>query len=161
MLLVDIEFCDFHDLDDIYSIEKEAHPNPWPYDVFETDLKYRGDRIFYLGARWRGKLCGFGVCRREGKALKIMNLAVLPEFRRHKVASQLLLALGEVGLELTCRKALLEVRVTNRPAITLYEQFGFKKLRILSRYYEDGEDAYLMASPLPFPGVKAEESVDV
>lgn len=89
-----------------------------------------------------------------------MNLAVLPEFRRHKVASQLLLAMGEVGLELACKKILLEVRVTNRPAITLYEQFGFKKLRVLSRYYEDGEDAYLMTSPLPFPGVKAEESVD-
>ena len=72
-----------------------------------------------------------------------MNLAVHPDFRRNKIGSQLLLAMGELGVSLGCKRALLEVRVTNHPARLLYEQFGFKPIRLLSRYYQDGEDALL------------------
>jgi ribosomal-protein-alanine N-acetyltransferase len=43
------------------------------------------------------------------------------------------------------RQSFLEVRRSNQPAITLYEQFGFQIAGIRSRYYKDnGEDALLM-----------------
>ena len=38
----------------------------------------------------------------------------------------------------------LEVRVSNEPAIRLYEKLGYKKLGIIPFYYADGEDAFLM-----------------
>ena len=38
----------------------------------------------------------------------------------------------------------LEVRVSNTPAIRLYEKFGFRKARIIKGYYSDGENAYVM-----------------
>ena len=38
----------------------------------------------------------------------------------------------------------LEVRVSNVPAIGLYEKCGFKKAAIRRQYYQDGEDAFLM-----------------
>ncbi len=43
------------------------------------------------------------------------------------------------------RRINLEVRVTNQPAITLYEALGFEKRKVLPQYYGDGEDAYLMS----------------
>jgi len=46
------------------------------------------------------------------------------------------------------QEVVLEVRVSNEPAINLYRGIGFKVVRILRRYYADGEDAYLMAAPL-------------
>jgi len=54
----------------------------------------------------------------------------------------------------------LEVRVTNHPARLLYEQFGFKPIRLLLRYYQDGEDAYLMESPLPFQIVLPKDNAE-
>ena len=160
MLLVDIRYCSLKDLNDIYSIEMAAYEYPWPYEIFEADLKRKIGKIFYIGAWWGNKLCGFGTCRREKRKLKIMNLAVHPDFRRNKIGSQLLLAMGELGESLGCKRALLEVRVTNHPARLLYEQFGFKPIRLLLRYYQDGEDAYLMESPLPFQIVLPKDNAE-
>jgi len=42
----------------------------------------------------------------------------------------------------------LEVRVSNTPAISLYEKLGFRVVGRIPRYYSDGEDAYIMARPL-------------
>jgi ribosomal-protein-alanine N-acetyltransferase len=41
------------------------------------------------------------------------------------------------------------VKVTNETARAFYEKFGFNKVRRVRRYYEDGEDAWLMAKGLP------------
>jgi ribosomal-protein-alanine N-acetyltransferase len=39
----------------------------------------------------------------------------------------------------------LEVRVSNKSAVKMYENLGFKIKSRLRTYYRDGEDAYLMA----------------
>ncbi|MCC6033023.1 MAG: ribosomal-protein-alanine acetyltransferase, partial [Desulfurococcaceae archaeon] len=36
-------------------------------------------------------------------------------------------------------------RVSNEPAIRLYEKLGFRKVQRIRFYYLDGEDAWLMA----------------
>jgi [ribosomal protein S18]-alanine N-acetyltransferase len=40
------------------------------------------------------------------------------------------------------------VRQTNAPARAFYEKFGFRKVRIVRNYYEDGEDGLLMTKDL-------------
>lgn len=42
----------------------------------------------------------------------------------------------------------LEVRVSNEPAINLYKSFGFQKVTIKEKYYDDGEDAIYMVKGL-------------
>jgi ribosomal-protein-alanine N-acetyltransferase len=42
----------------------------------------------------------------------------------------------------------LEVRVSNHPAIELYKKLGFKKTKRNSGYYLNGEDAWVMATPV-------------
>lgn len=41
-------------------------------------------------------------------------------------------------------KFCLHVEVTNKPAIKLYESFGFIKVETVKEYYEQGQDAYYM-----------------
>jgi ribosomal-protein-alanine N-acetyltransferase len=41
-------------------------------------------------------------------------------------------------------RVVLEVRVSNHAAISLYEKFGFKKVAQRPRYYADGENADIM-----------------
>jgi ribosomal-protein-alanine N-acetyltransferase len=38
----------------------------------------------------------------------------------------------------------LMVKVTNREARAFYEKYGFRKVRTVRRYYEDGNDGWLM-----------------
>ena len=53
------------------------------------------------------------------------------------------------GLKLRgCKEAYLEVRVSNIPAISLYEKLGFRKESVINGYYRDGEAAYLMVKDL-------------
>ena len=49
-------------------------------------------------------------------------------------------------MEAACAE--LEVRTDNRLAIRLYERRGFRIAERLPRYYQNGDDAYLMIRPL-------------
>jgi ribosomal-protein-alanine N-acetyltransferase len=72
-----------------------------------------------------------------------MNVAVSPERRRAGVATGLIGQLLETsGGELPIT---LEVRVSNREAIAMYEGLGFRSAGVRPRYYQDnGEDALIM-----------------
>ena len=43
----------------------------------------------------------------------------------------------------------LTVRMSNGPAITLYEREGYRSVDIWKRYYNDGEDGLVMEKTLP------------
>ena len=47
-----------------------------------------------------------------------------------------------------CENSTLEVRVSNTVAINLYKSFGYEIVTTRKRYYENGEDAYLMLKEL-------------
>ncbi len=88
---------------------------------------------------------------RISKAGHVISIAVLPEYRRLGIASALLKNAMKILKEVyDCSEVFLEVRVSNTPAINLYEKLGFMKVDRIKRYYIDGEDAYLMARELPF-----------
>ena len=149
MFLVDIDFCGIEALDEIFAIESLCNPTPWIRAWIERDLNLDNGLSCYLGARYRKNLVGFGACRRQKKRLYIMNLAVHPHYRRRGVASQLLLALAEIGTTWEMRSATLDVRESNGDAQALYRGFGFRVVGRTRAYYQDGEDSYVMTASLP------------
>ena len=64
-------------------------------------------------------------------------------FRRRGIAQAMInAALGECG---ECSSLTLEVRVSNQPAITLYEKLGFSQVGRRRNFYENPrEDAFIM-----------------
>ncbi len=75
----------------------------------------------------------------------LVSIAVLREYRRNGIGSALLRETINVMRHIYNTASLfLEVRVSNLPAIRLYEKFGFKIVRRVPRYYRDGEDAFVM-----------------
>lgn len=82
---------------------------------------------------------------RQYKVVHLISIAVLPEHRRRGIGSELLRrVIEEARRDAGVVSVYLEVRVSNEPAIRLYEKFGFRKARIIRGYYRDGEDAYVM-----------------
>lgn len=75
----------------------------------------------------------------------IISLAVEPEYRRRGIATALIHeTFRRLKLYYNAKECLLEVRVSNTPAISLYKKIGFQVIRVIKGYYADGESAYLM-----------------
>jgi ribosomal-protein-alanine N-acetyltransferase len=96
-----------------------------------------------LAAEDEDGLIGYLVCARYDEVWHLMNVAIHPDRRRQRIATDLIERLFEdagPGARFT-----LEVRVSNGPAIKMYERFGFKSAGRRQRYYHDnGEDALIM-----------------
>lgn len=75
----------------------------------------------------------------------VISLAVLPHVRRMGIGKSLLSRAVEAIKKRDVKEVYLEVRVSNTPAINLYQKLGFKIMRRVPRYYADGEDAYVMS----------------
>ena len=76
--------------------------------------------------------------------IQIMDIGVLPQFRRQGVGSKLMQRLMGLAAEKN-QRITLEVRSGNKSAIHLYEKLGFANVGLRRAYYDDGEDAVLYA----------------
>jgi len=131
----------YSDLPAVISIERRSFPTPWSLAMFVLELSKPSG--ICLAATSDDELLGYLVCSRYDQVWHLMNVAVAPERRRGGIAGRLISRL----LEETGRKLpfTLEVRVSNRAAIAMYEKLGFRSEGIRPRYYQDnGEDALIM-----------------
>lgn len=148
------------DIDQIIKINRLSLPENYPYYFFVEHAK-EYTNAFYVAEAEKGKIVGYVMPRIElgfsnfraiptfVKKGHIVSIAVLEEYRRKGIGTELLKASMKSMKEYYgAEEVYLEVRVSNYPAISLYEKLGFKKIKVLRGYYADGEDAYLMATPL-------------
>ena len=79
----------------------------------------------------------------------ITNVAVSPAHRKKGYGEALVSKAKELAKEKQLEMILLEVRVSNAPAISLYKKMGFEELGIRKKFYEHPvEDAIIMKCPL-------------
>lgn len=145
------------ELKEVIEINLICLPEHYPYDFWLDHLDAWGKA--FLVAEVDKKIVGYVMCRVESglgfisnklsRLGHIVSIAVLPEYRRRGIGRRLMIeVLSRLKNQYDVTEAYLEVRVSNVPAIRLYESLGFKKVKILKYYYLDGEDAYLMAREL-------------
>nr|WP_236698174.1 ribosomal protein S18-alanine N-acetyltransferase [Pyrodictium occultum] len=146
------------DLPMIIAINRATLPENYPEWFWRDHLEKWGDAFFV--AEVEGRIVGYVMSRVEygaptftkGLIVKkghIVSIAVLEGYRRRGIGTALMkAALKALKERYGCKEVYLEVRVSNEPAIRLYEKLGFKKVRVIPMYYLDGEDAYLMAREL-------------
>jgi ribosomal-protein-alanine N-acetyltransferase len=79
----------------------------------------------------------------------VISIAVLPEYRKKGIGTALLNeAINRMKNNYGTEAVYLEVRVSNKDAISLYKKMGFEEVRIIKEYYRNGEDAYVMVKKL-------------
>ncbi|SCU84499.1 LADA_0D02014g1_1 [Lachancea dasiensis] len=96
---------------------------------------------------------GCVVCKYEehrGARLRgyIGMLAVAQQFRRRGIAKELVAIAIEKMQTLGCDEVMLETEVENTTALSLYEGFGFIRLKRMFRYYLNQGDAFKLILPL-------------
>ena len=130
------------DLTLVHQLECASQSDPWSFQHFvdEFDNQAASVDLYWCRETLAGFLCSWLVAGE----LQIQNLATLPAMRRRGIAARLLEHAVSRSLAKGLASIWLEVRISNRPAIALYEGFGFVPGGVRAAYYPDGEDALVM-----------------
>ena len=145
------------DIDAVLAIEAAApEAAAWSRQAYETILGDPARGICLLAvnddARREQITVGFVCFRVIGPEAELLNLAVLPPFRRLGIGARLL---GEALQDAAHRGAheiFLEVRDSNLVARALYKRFGFEIKGRRPKYYHDPpEDALTLHRCLEMP----------
>ncbi len=93
------------------------------------------------------RVIGFiaGDPRRQDGHTIISTIGVDPDYQRRGIGERLL---REVEARATLPRVQLMVRQSNLPALHLYHKLDYAIVETWPRYYEDGEDAYVMEKNL-------------
>lgn len=140
------------DIPAVHEIERLSFPVPWPAYAFRQELET--NRLArYLVVRSGDRTVAYGGIWLMVDEAHVTTFAVLPDWRRKGVGARLMLALVDLSREVGAHVITLEVRLSNIPARTLYQRFGFRPVGVRPRYYSDnGEDALIMTTdPLDSP----------
>ncbi len=135
------------DLHAIEEIEHRSYPTPWSRSMFAGELAKPSS--ICLGAfetdDEEAALVGYLIVSRYVDAWHVMNVAVDPDHRSRGVATMLLERLFDLTVDDARRGYTLEVRVSNKKAVDLYERLGFRSRGLRRGYYTDNrEDALIM-----------------
>ncbi len=137
----------YRDLEDIFRIELESFKIPYPKKYLAALLALAGD--LFLVAETQEGIVGYAVgILRLNHIGHIVSIAVTKRWRRKGIGTRLIRELERRFKERNMKASRLEVRVSNKPAIKLYEKLGYKVVDRIENYYPDGEDAYLMFKEL-------------
>ena len=140
---MDYVFMDESHVDAIVELEKICFSDPWSRNSIQSEL--RNPLSCWIVAMENGELAGYVGSQAVMGWADMMNLAVAPAFRRTGIAERLVTTLIEqlIQRDVTCLT--LEVRVTNTPAISLYEKLGFVQVGLRPNYYHNPkEDALIL-----------------
>lgn len=138
-----VRLCERADLPGVLEILAQApEAASWSAAELEEALQLHGK--YFLVAGKRGDLTGFVLGRRIGGEGEILNLAVKPDSRRQGLGKFLVQRLLEILEEDGVASVFLEVRESNRPAVSLYHERGFAQVGVRSSYYRDPVEAALV-----------------
>lgn len=131
------------DIELLSELENKVFHSPWTLEQFKYEVlenQYAKVIVLILDDTLVGyidywiifdqatinKVCVSEKFRKQGIGQKLLDFA-LKDFKKNE-----------------CLIATLEVRVSNKAAISLYEKNGFEIVLTKKQYYSDGEDAFYM-----------------
>ena len=127
----------------IAQLEKRCFTDPWSEKSIASELE--NPLALWLVAVDGEKLIGYVGSQTVLGETDMMNLAVAPEARRQGTGRALVLALVDALTEKGSHSLMLEVRVSNTPARTLYASLGFSQVGRRPKYYVNPkEDALIL-----------------
>ena len=146
MQSIKIQLMEADNIDDILNIEELCYgEHHWSYESFVTELNNQIST--YKCAMNEDKCVGYMGIWKIIEEAHVTNLSVHPDYQNKKIAHMLLLSSIDECYQNKIKYITLEVRVSNKKAIHLYEKFGFKSLGVRKKYYQDNnEDALIMWS---------------
>jgi ribosomal-protein-alanine N-acetyltransferase len=137
------------DVDTVATLAAECADDAWPASMFQSELECAGSQVWLLKDSG-GRLLGFIVLRVVAGVAEIFNVAVSPRHQRCGHGTLLITHAVSQARDADCERVWLEVRESNKSAISLYNQCRFITIGIRPGYYDKGnENAVQMELNLP------------
>lgn len=137
------------DLSQVITIEEKVYPFPWTLGIFQDCLRVGYCCWVLVSER---QVIGYGVMSVVIDESHILNLCIHPRCQGAGLGRRLLLRLLKIARQHGAETTFLEVRISNRAALRLYESLGFVEVGRRRGYYpalEEGrEDALVMSLEL-------------
>ena len=136
------------DIDEMVAIENCIFPYPWTRGNF-VDSVASGYSVW--GCRVAGELVGYFVLMIAVDEAHLLNISVAGKRQRMGFGARLLEWAMTSAQQAGASSLLLEVRPSNRSALALYRQFGFRQIGLRRGYYpaaEGCEDALVLRREL-------------
>lgn len=133
------------DVEDVAIIEAEAYgKHHWTKSSFYDEMSNNLAK-YYCAKTSTGETIGYAGTWHIIDEGHITTIAVKNEFLRNHIGEALIHRIIEDCYKNGVKYLTLEVRVSNTPAIKLYEKYGFQSLGTRKGYYQDNnEDALIM-----------------
>ncbi len=130
------------DVKAIADIERECFALPWS----EGEIVSACKRADFCGvvAQIDNQVVAYLLGLSLFENAEVLRIAVKKEFRGKKLGATVLDSFFEKVKARGAETVFLEVRVSNLPAIRLYESRAFTRGRVREKYYENGESAVEM-----------------
>ena len=128
-----VRFANKDDIDKVLEIECLSFLESWDYHTFKLAL----DDIFLIFEEQDISAFLIAICCYKNIRATIMKMAVHPDHRRKGIATALLNKVLEILREKEIIEVCLNVDIVRKPAITLYQKFGFQ---ISKTIHMDSED---------------------
>lgn len=140
------------DLDAVVAIEEASFYNPTTREWYETELARPEVCFVYVIRTSEAPVAGFVAFWRVLDEMHINNLAIDPRWRGRGLGRALLRGVMAAAAGRGIRRATLEVRRSNTPALRLYESEGFATVGVRPNYYAHPvEDALVLAAVVESP----------
>jgi ribosomal-protein-alanine N-acetyltransferase len=143
-----------HDLLEVVEIEETCGLSRWGWESYHAELTSGNSVLMFVAGinEWSAGpfhsnlIGGFLAARILADQMHINNVAVRPAYRRLGLASSLLETALREGERCGAIEALLEVRISNLAAQSLYRKLGFRPSGQRRDYYAlPTEDALVMS----------------
>ena len=133
-------------LPQVAELEAVCFADPWSEKALELLLS---DGAYGAVCLQEGRVVAYGGVLWAPDEGQITNIATHPDSRRCGMGAAVLEHLIEAAKARGCEQLSLEARVSNLPAIALYERYGFLKMGLRRGFYKHPtEDAYVMCLSL-------------
>ena len=127
----------------IAQLETECFSDPWSVRSITSELN--NPLSLWFVAMNGEEVVGYVGSQSVLDEADMMNLAVSDLYRRQKIGEQLVELLIENLKKRAVKSLSLEVRISNEPAIRLYEKLGFVQVGRRPKYYTNPrEDALIL-----------------
>lgn len=136
--------ADLSKLDELSEFSAQFFDEIWSTSSFESEIKKPNSAVF-CAVNDNDEICGVACIENQYGDGYLHNIAVNTALRKQGIGKILTDKCADFIKSNGVNKIFLEVRVSNIPAIKLYEKIGFKIVATRKGFYSNPtEDAYSM-----------------
>jgi ribosomal-protein-alanine N-acetyltransferase len=135
-----IRLADKNDIDAVFRIEREQVRGTWKREYFENELVNDISYFFVIETQENNEIIGFIIFWIIDEIAELHSIAIDEKYKKSGFATKLIYHMYDLIKANGVNEIFLEVRASNKAAISLYKKKGFKEIAKINNYYKNPKE---------------------